>query len=137
MPEIERHGDLALDRQAARALWQGQDVAMTEYKIVAVLVSHKGSLQTYRAIYDLAHYEGFVAGSGEHGHTTNVRSMVKRIRKKFLAVDPASWRSGTCATWATGGSILSTEPPGRQFADGCPGRLGLGRWPGFVESDPR
>jgi two-component system response regulator ChvI len=88
MPEIECHGDLALDRQAARALWQGQDVAMTEYKIVAVLVSHKGSLQTYRAIYDLAHYEGFVAGSGEHGHTTNVRSMVKRIRKKFMAVDP-------------------------------------------------
>ena len=90
MPEIERHGDLTLDRQAARALWRGQDVAltMTEYKIVALLVSHKGKLQTYRAIYDVAHYEGFVAGSGEHGYTTNVRSMVKRIRKKFVAVDP-------------------------------------------------
>ena len=41
-----------------------------------------------RAIYDTAHYEGFVAGSGEHGHNTNVRSLLKRIRKKFLAVDP-------------------------------------------------
>lgn len=90
MPEIERQGELTLDRQTARALWRGQDLAltMTEYKIVALLVSPKGRLQTYRAIYDVAHYEGFVAGSGEHGYTTNVRSMVKRIRKKFLAVDP-------------------------------------------------
>ena len=88
--EVEQHGELALHRQTARTLWRQQDVGltMTEYKIVALLASHKGEVLTYRAIYDTAHYEGFVAGSGEHGHNTNVRSLLKRIRKKFLAVDP-------------------------------------------------
>lgn len=89
-PELEQHGELALHRQTARTLWRQQDVGltMTEYKIVALLASHKGQVQTYRAIYDTAHYEGFVAGSGEHGYNTNVRSLLKRIRRKFQAVDP-------------------------------------------------
>jgi two-component system response regulator ChvI len=88
--QVEQHGDLALHRQTARTLWRQQDVGltMTEYKIVALLASHKGEVLTYRAIYDTAHYAGFVAGSGEHGYNTNVRSLLKRIRKKFLAVDP-------------------------------------------------
>jgi len=90
VPQAEQHGDLTLHRQTARLLWRQQDVGltMTEYKIVALLVSHRGQVQTYRAIYDTAHYEGFVAGSGENGHNTNVRSLLKRIRRKFEAVDP-------------------------------------------------
>ena len=74
----------------ARALWRQRDVGLTitEYKIVVLLVSRKGQPQTYRALYDAAHYAGFVAGSGERGYHTNVRSLVKRIRRKFLAVDP-------------------------------------------------
>jgi two-component system, OmpR family, response regulator ChvI len=89
-PETERHGDLTLHPATARALWRQRDVGltMTEYKIVVRLVSHKGEGQTYRAIYDAAHYTGFVAGSGERGYQTNVRSIVKRIRRKFAAVDP-------------------------------------------------
>jgi len=35
-----------------------------------------------------AHAIGFVAGSGKHGYSTNVRSLVKRIRRKFVAADP-------------------------------------------------
>ena len=87
-PETERHGDLTLHRVTARALWRQHDVGLTttEYKIVVRLVSHKGEPQTYRAIYDTARYEGFVAG--RDGYNTNVRSLVKRIRRKFLAVDP-------------------------------------------------
>jgi two-component system response regulator ChvI len=89
-PQVDQYGELALHRQTARTLWRQQDVGltMTEYKIVALLVSRKGQVQTYRAIYDTAHYEGFVAGSGEHGYNTNVRSLLKRIRRKFEAVDP-------------------------------------------------
>ena len=89
-PLVERHGNLALQRSTARALWLERDVGltMTEYKIVVQLVSRKGKPQTYRAIYDTAHYEGFIAGSGGDGHNSNVRSLVKRIRKKFLAIDP-------------------------------------------------
>ena len=87
-PETKRHGDLTLHPATARVLWRHQDVGLTttEYKIVVRLVSHKGEWQTYRAIYDTARYEGFVAG--RDGYNTNVRSLVKRIRRKFLAVDP-------------------------------------------------
>ena len=68
-------------------------LTITQYKIVTLLVSHKGT------IYDTAHYAGFVAGSGAHGYNTNVRSHVKRIRRKFAAVDPGfseietAWRA--------------------------------------------
>jgi two-component system response regulator ChvI len=88
--EVERHGELELHPHTARALWRQQDVELTvtEYKIVTLLASRKGAFQSYRAIYDTAHYEGFVAGTGEHGYNTNVRSLLKRIRRKFLAVDP-------------------------------------------------
>jgi two-component system, OmpR family, response regulator ChvI len=89
VPEIERHGDLALYPSTARALWRQHDVGLTitEYKIVTLLVSGK-DIQSYRTIYDTMHYAGFVAGSGALGYTINVRSVVKRIRRKFLAVDP-------------------------------------------------
>jgi two-component system, OmpR family, response regulator ChvI len=53
---------------------------------VTLLVS--GGLHNYRTIYDTMHYVGFFAGSGKHGYTTNVRSIVKKIRRKFVAVDP-------------------------------------------------
>jgi len=89
-PVAELHGDLTLYPVTARALWRQQDIGLTvmEYKIVVRLVAHKGELQTYRGIYDTAHYAGFIAGTGEQGHNTNVRSLLKRIRRKFLAVDP-------------------------------------------------
>jgi two-component system response regulator ChvI len=34
------------------------------------------------------HYEGFIAGSGDDGYRTNVRSTIKRIRNKFREIDP-------------------------------------------------
>jgi two-component system, OmpR family, response regulator ChvI len=89
MPEVECLGELALYSSTARAWWRQRDVGLTvtEYKIVTLLVSGKG-IQSYRTIYDTVHYAGFVAGPGEHGYLTNVRGLVKRIRRKFLAVDP-------------------------------------------------
>jgi two-component system, OmpR family, response regulator ChvI len=42
----------------------------------------------YRAIHDAMHDAGFVAGKGEDGYPSNVRSHIERIRKKFLAIDP-------------------------------------------------
>jgi two-component system response regulator ChvI len=89
-PATEHHGALVLLPETARALWRQRDVGLTltEYRIVALLASREGAFQTYREIYDVAHYAGFTAGSGEHGFETNVRSLLKRIRRKFLAVDP-------------------------------------------------
>ena len=55
----------------------------------SLLVADAGKPLTYRAIYDTMHYAGFMAGFGTDGYLVNVRSALKRIRKKFLALDPA------------------------------------------------
>ena len=84
------HGRLLLKPGISRALWDSTDIGLTltEFKIVHLLVSNVGSYVTYRAVYDCMHYVGFIAGSGENGYRTNVRSCIKRIRNKFRAVDP-------------------------------------------------
>ena len=63
------------------------DLTVSEYDIVHFLVSNVGNYETYRAIYDVQYYEGFVAGQGDQGFRTNVRSSIKRIRRKFCKVD--------------------------------------------------
>ena len=104
VPEVKRHGELTLYPLTARAEWQQQDVRLTiaEYKVVALLVS-KGTIQTYRAIYDTVRFAGFVAGQDGQGYTTNVRAIVKRIRKKFLTETPALRRSRPSIASATVG----------------------------------
>ena len=83
-------GKLMLRPHSHRAHWNGVDVGLTvgEYNIVHLLVSNVGHYRTYRAIYDLQHYEGFIAGLGNHGYRTNVRATIKRTRRKFREIDP-------------------------------------------------
>ena len=82
-------GKLVLSPSASRAYWNEVDVGLTvrEYDIVHFLASNVSTYKTYRAIYDLQYYEGFVAGQGDEGYRTNVRSSIKRIRQKFCEVD--------------------------------------------------
>jgi two-component system response regulator ChvI len=82
-------GKLTLNIDNARAYWDGVDVelTLTEFKIVFLLASRAGEYVTYRSVYDSVRYSGFVAGSGEEGFRTNVRSSIKRIRNKFRALD--------------------------------------------------
>jgi len=91
LPEEDRVqiGRLTLHPKVCRAYWDGEDVhlTVTEFNIVHLLVSNAGQDMTYRAIYDRVHRVGFIAGSGEEGYRTNVRSSVKRIRNKFKAID--------------------------------------------------
>ena len=84
-------GRLVLRPTIGRAYWNDVDVGLTigEYNIVHLLASNVGRYLSYRAIYDLMHYEGFIAGSGTDGFRANVRSVIKRIRNKFRACDPA------------------------------------------------
>jgi two-component system response regulator ChvI len=84
-------GPLQLKTRVCRASWKGADVGLTltEYKIVHLLVTNLGNHLTYRAVYDTMHHAGFIAGSGEDGYRTNVRSCIKRIRNKFRALDPS------------------------------------------------
>src|SRR5262245_50347064 len=101
-------GKLVLDPLVCRVFWDGADVGLTvgEYKNVLLLASNVGHAVSNRAIYDKLHYEGFIAGHGTDGYRTNVRSYIKRIRKKFVKLDPTfaeieafegfgyCWRSG-------------------------------------------
>lgn len=94
LPEQRREeclvaGDLVLRPQVSRALWKEQDVNLTvvEFNIVLLMVRHLNEYVTYRAIYDCVHHAGFIAGTGEDGYRTNVRSSIKRIRNKFRAID--------------------------------------------------
>jgi len=84
-------GPLTVWRRNPVIDWRGTtlDLTLTEYKIVSLLAATPGKALTYRAIYDTMHYAGFMAGYGADGYLVNVRSAIKRIRKKFLALDPA------------------------------------------------
>ena len=85
-----RCGRLLLRPAMSRALWNDRDVDLTvsEFKIVLLLATNAGGHVTYRAVYDCMHYVGFIGGAGETGYRTNVRSSIKRIRRKFQTVDP-------------------------------------------------
>jgi len=87
--EEVRIGRLRLRPQVSRGYWDDHDLnlTVTEFRIVLALGSSAGEYVSYRAIYDCVHSAGFIAGSGEDGYRTNVRSSMKRIRNKFRAVD--------------------------------------------------
>lgn len=87
--EFVRLGQLELRFDINRATWGGKivDLTLTEFKIVALLALRSGEDVGYRKVYDLVHGEDFVAGIGEEGYRTNVRTFIKRIRKKFRDVD--------------------------------------------------
>ena len=87
---VFRCGHLLLQPDLGRASWKNIAVELTEseLKIVLLIASHVGQYVPHRRIYDAMHYEGFVAGSGEHGYRANVRSSIRRIRRKFQECDP-------------------------------------------------
>jgi two-component system response regulator ChvI len=82
-------GRLMLRFETNRALWAGgaADLTLTEFRIVRLLAEKAGQDVGYREIYDLVHGKDFVAGNGSEGYRANVRTFIKRIRKKFRDVD--------------------------------------------------
>ena len=85
-----RLGQLTLRFGTNRALWAGRavDLTLTEFRIVTLLAERAGRDVGYREIYDLVHGKDFVAGQGSEGYRANVRTFIKRIRKKFRDLDP-------------------------------------------------
>jgi two-component system, OmpR family, response regulator ChvI len=83
-------GALELRSDINRAAWAGKtlDLTLTEFKILALLAEKAGQDVGYREIYDLVHGKNFVAGHGTEGYRANVRTFIKRIRKKFRDCDP-------------------------------------------------
>jgi two-component system response regulator ChvI len=88
---VLRLGRLTLRFDTSRAAWGGRtvDLTLTEFKILTVLAEKPGRDVGYREIYDLVHGKNFVAGHGSEGYRANVRTFIKRIRKKFRDVDSA------------------------------------------------
>jgi two-component system response regulator ChvI len=88
--DVATLGPLELRFDINRAAWNGKtlDLTLTEFKIVALLASRTGEDVGYREIYDLVHGKDFVAGYGAEGYRANVRTFIKRIRRKFRDIDP-------------------------------------------------
>ena len=82
-------GWLVLRWDIGRAFWSDRQVNLTftEFNIVRLLAERCGQDIPYRQIYDLVHGPGFVAGVGDQGFRAHVRTLIKRIRKKFRTVD--------------------------------------------------
>jgi two-component system, OmpR family, response regulator ChvI len=87
---VMRIDKLELRFDTNRASWSDKllDLTLTEFKIVALLAMRTEEDVSYREIYDLVHGKNFVAGYGAEGYRANVRTFIKRIRKKFRDVDP-------------------------------------------------
>jgi two-component system response regulator ChvI len=85
-----RRGPLELRIDIHRAYWNASqvDLTLSEFAIIKFMVTQSGRDVTYRQIYDIVRGKDFVAGFGTDGFRANVRSFIKRIRKKFRDVDP-------------------------------------------------
>jgi len=82
--------ELVVDRGSGRIYWRGLDVNLTraEFRVIEHLIDLKGDFASYRILYDkLKDIPGFIAGQDGNGNS-NMRSAIKRIRRKFVRVDP-------------------------------------------------
>jgi DNA-binding response OmpR family regulator len=87
---VIEHGALKVDQRAKKVTWRLELVPLTkaEFDIISLFANRIGDAICYRDIYDVVHSAGFHAGDGETGYYTNVRSLIKRIRQKFMQIDP-------------------------------------------------
>lgn len=88
-PSQIRLGYLELRFDINRAFWRGAavDLTLTEFRMIAQLAMRPGEDISYRELYDLVHGKDFIAGFGSEGYRTNVRTFIKRIRRKFRELD--------------------------------------------------
>lgn len=88
-PSQIRLGHMELRFDINRAFWRGApvDLTLTEFRMIAQLAMRPGEDISYRELYDLVHGKDFIAGFGSEGYRTNVRTFIKRIRRKFRELD--------------------------------------------------
>jgi two-component system, OmpR family, response regulator ChvI len=125
---VVQFGELQLKRDVFDAFWKRQEVplTLTEFKIIDLLVSQQGEHVPYRTLYDIVHGKDFVAGAGPDGYRANVRTFIKRIRKKFREIDDSwdlienyagfgyRWRVGegnARQNWAHGAAVQEDSAP--------------------------
>jgi len=93
---VIRYGNIWLNQTTLQARWRNDDlltITRCEFRVLTLLVMHQGYAVRYRALYDVIQKPGFLAGQTapgfDQGFHTNVRSCIKRMRRKFLAIDPS------------------------------------------------
>jgi two-component system response regulator ChvI len=122
-------GDLELHLHSNRAMWKGKRVNLTlaEFKIVHHLASQVDRDIPHREIYDIVRGPGVLAGDGENGYRSNVRTFIKRIRRKFGEVDAQFDRiatySGFGYRWMGEGSVGEMNDDAELVANGTDGAL--------------
>lgn len=84
-----KYGHLEIDSVANQVHWRGERVplSLNEVAIVSHLAARSGTDLRYRELYDVVRGENFVAGAGSNGYRANVRTFIRRIRRKFREVD--------------------------------------------------
>ena len=80
--ELVRRGALTLDAERMQAQWQGEVVllSLTEFWIVHALARHPGHVKNRQQLMDAANVVL---------DDNTITSHVKRIRRKFQAIDPS------------------------------------------------
>ncbi len=81
--EVVKRGDLTFDDARQMASWRGQaiDLTVTEFLLLRALAEHPGHVKSRNQLMDHAYGEGVFADD------RTVDSHIKRIRRKFKAVD--------------------------------------------------
>jgi len=77
-------GDLMLDPVRHRCIWRGREVALTvtEFLILRALVQRPGHVKSRDQLMDVAYDDNVYVDD------RTIDSHIKRLRKKFRAVDP-------------------------------------------------
>lgn len=96
-----RHGRVELFPDHALAIWCGKRVPLSfsQFKMTYVLVKNVDVPVSFRDLYNVVWGENFLAGRGDRGFWTNVRTHVKRIRGGFKQVDPRFRQIGVMSSF--------------------------------------
>jgi two-component system response regulator ChvI len=80
---VMTRGDLVLDETKHQCTWRGRDVALTvtEFLLVKALAARPGMVKSRDQLIDAAY------GDNVYVDDRTIDSHVKRVRKKFRAVD--------------------------------------------------
>src|SRR6187397_582528 len=83
-PELIARGRLSMDPARHKVLWEGKDVTLTvtEFLILQALAHRPGVVKTRNQLLDVAYQEDVYVDD------RTIDSHIKRIRRKFRAVDP-------------------------------------------------
>ncbi len=84
-PKVLEHGQLLIDPERHTCTWMGKPVMLTvtEFLILQALATRPGVVRSRNALMDAAYHDDV------HVDDRTIDSHIKRVRRKFLAVDAA------------------------------------------------